>query len=117
MSRDGSHYLLWALGARGNGADAGGRPETGGNSGASSDNIQGTCLSAADISNAIGVEMRAPPEGTQTGGATVVCEYMSHDNQFAVYTAVGPASLTKTALEQLRQSVKAELGLARNRTR
>lgn len=101
-----------ALCACGSGANTGSRPETGDKSVASSGSTPQACLPAADVSSAIGLEVRELRAGTQTYGPNAVCAYQGTDNKLgvSVTTIVGPAEQADKVFEEMRESVKLFLG-------
>ena len=98
--------------ACGGGADTGSGPETGGRSGASSGGTPQACLPAADVSSAIGLEVRELRAGTQTYGPNAVCAYLGTDNKLgvSVTTTVGPAGRADEVFGEMRESAKLFLG-------
>jgi hypothetical protein len=101
-----------ALCACGSGTGTGSRPETGGKSSASSGITTQACLPAADVSSAIGLEVRELRAGTQTYGPNAVCAYQGTDDKLgaSVTTTVGPAERADEVFGEMRKSVKLFLG-------
>jgi hypothetical protein len=101
-----------ALCACGSGASTGSRPETGDKSVASSGGTPQACLTAADVSSAIGLEVRELRAGTQTYGPNVVCAYQGTDNKLgvSVTTIVGPAERADEVFGKMKESSKLFLG-------
>ena len=101
-----------ALCACGSGTSTGSRPETGDKSVATSSSTPQVCLSAADISSAIGLEVRELRAGNQTSGPNVVCAYQGTDNKLgaSVTTIVGSAEQADEVFGEMRKSVKLFLG-------
>ena len=101
-----------ALCACGSGTSTGSRPDTGDKSGASSGSTPQVCLPAADVSSAIGLEVRELRAGTQTHGPNAVCAYLGTDNKLgvSVTTTVGPAEQADEVFGKMRESAKLFLG-------
>ena len=75
---------------------------------ASSGSNQQACLSAADVSRAIDLEVRELRAGNQTDGANVICAYVGTDDKLgaSVTTIVGPADQADEIFGKMRESVK-----------
>lgn len=74
-----------------------------------------SCLSAAEISSAVGAEMNAAAEETQISAEVASCGYVSAGDPirgFGVRTVMAPASEGERAFSQFEQSVKEDLGPA-----
>ena len=97
-----------ALCACGSGSGTGSRTETGDRSVASNRGATPVCLSAADVSGALGLEVREFRAGSQTSGSNVVCAYQGAANNLgvSVTTIVGPADRADEVFGKMRESVK-----------
>lgn len=97
-----------ALCACGSGTSTGSRTETGDRAVAPSGGSPQACLSAADVSGALGLEVREFRAGNQTSGPNAVCAYQGADNKLgiSVTTIVGPADRADEVFGKMRESVK-----------
>ena len=101
-----------ALCACGRGTGAGNRPETDDKSVASSGGTPQVCLPAANVSSALGLEVRELPAGTRTYGPNVVCAYQGADENLgvSVTTIAGPAERADEVFGKMRETAKLFLG-------
>lgn len=82
-----------ALCACSSGSSTGSRTETGDKSVGSNSGPTQKCLAAADVSGALGLEVREFRAGSQNSGPNVVCAYLGTDDKLSVSvtTIVGPS--------------------------
>lgn len=101
-----------ALCACGNGTSTGSRTETGDRSVASNSGTTQVCLSSAEVSDALGLEVRDFRTGNQTSGSNAVCAYQGADNKLgvSVTTIVGPADRADEVFGKMKESAKLFLG-------
>ena len=101
-------FAAAALCAYGSGTNTGSRTETGDRSVASNSGPTQVCLSAADVSSALGLEVREFRAGSQTSGPNAVCAYQGAENKLgvSVTTIVGPADRADEVFRKMRESVK-----------
>ncbi len=99
---------LAGLSACGNGADTGDTAEAGGRPSAAAAGDPQDCLTAAEVSNLAGLEVRALRDGTQTYGNTEVCGYQGTDERLGAFvtTIVGPAEQSEERFAEMRESVR-----------
>ena len=97
-----------ALCACGSVTSTGNRTETRDRSVASNSGPTQVCLSAADVSGALGLEVREFRAGSQTSGPNAICAYQGADNKLgvSVTTIVGPADRADEVFGKMRESVK-----------
>lgn len=105
-------FAAAALCACGSGTSTGSRTETGDRSVASNSGPTQVCLSAAEVSAALGLEVREFRAGSQTSGSNAVCAYQGADNKLgvSVTTIVGPAERADEVFGKMKESAKLFLG-------
>ena len=73
---------------------------------------QGLCLSAADMSLAVGFEVTVLPAGTRVFGPSEICAYEGADRNRGTYVSltVGPAGGEEDPTERVQKAAKTMLG-------
>jgi hypothetical protein len=98
--------LAAALGACGDGGDASAqRPRAPGQG-------QSFCLSAAEMSQAVGFQVGVLPQGTRVFGPAEVCAYEGTDQLRGTFVSLsaGPAGGEEDPMEKVRETAKLMLG-------
>lgn len=70
------------------------------------------CLPAADVSAAVGLEMREFPSGTRTVDDAVICAYQGADTALGAFvtTTVGPSAGSEEVFGEMEEAVRLFLG-------
>ena len=71
-----------------------------------------SCLAAADVSRAVGLDVRDFPAGTSTSGDTIVCSYQLADEALGAFvtTVAGPSQEGEAVFDEMEETVALTLG-------